>query len=279
MALPVSGESMSSDTVSHDSTVANLIKFDARCECAMGEPVVATVMTCPAVAVTPNTKFKDVVNALLAGDAYAVPVVDTEARPLGTVTEADLLANLEFHGGTDAVPIFGGAAARRRWRKASALTAAELMAAPVAVIGADAPIGQAAHRLSDPSHLQLCVVDQDMRLVGILTRRNLLTVYRRSDERIEADVTAAIQADVRRPSRHHGARRPRRRHTPGNTHLPQQGRTRRIRRIARRRRRGHPQQAELRARRPHDHRPVNGPPVPAGSTSTASSNPSRYLRS
>ena len=167
----------------------------------MGEPVVATVMTCPAVAVTPNTKFKDVVNALLAGDAYAVPVVDTQTRPLGTVTEADLLANLEFHGGTDAVPIFGGAAARRRWRKASALTAAELMAAPVAVIGADAPIGQAAHRLSDPSHLQLCVVDQDMRLVGILTRRNLLTVYRRSDERIEADVTAAIQADVRRPGR------------------------------------------------------------------------------
>jgi CBS-domain-containing membrane protein len=174
MALPVSGKSVSSDTVSHDSTVANLIKFDARCECAMGEPVVATVMTCPAVAVTPNTKFKDVVNALLAGDAYAVPVVDTEARPLGTVTEADLLANLEFHGGTDAVPIFSGAAARRRWRKASALTAAELMAAPVAVIGADAPIGQATRRLSDPSHLQLCVVDHDMRLVGILTRRNLL---------------------------------------------------------------------------------------------------------
>ena len=119
MALPVSGKSVSSDIVSHDSTVANLIKFDARCECAMGEPVVATVMTCPAVAVTPNTKFKDVVNALLASDAYAVPVVDTEARPLGTVTEADLLANLEFHGGTDAVPNLGGrpAAAGARPRR------------------------------------------------------------------------------------------------------------------------------------------------------------------
>jgi CBS-domain-containing membrane protein len=164
----------------------------------MGEPVVATVMICPAVAVTPNTKFKDVVNALLAGDAYAVPVVDSEARLLGMVSEADLLANLEFHGGTDAVPIFGGPAVRRRWRKASALTAAELMGAPVAVIGADAPIGQAARRLSH--HLQLCVVDHDMRLVGILTRRNLLAVYRRSDDRIEADVTAAIQADLRRPA-------------------------------------------------------------------------------
>ena len=62
-------------------------------------------------------------------------------------------------------------------------------------------IGQAARRLSDPSHLQLCVVDQDMRLVGILTRRNLLSVYRRSDDRIDADVTAAIQADLRRPGR------------------------------------------------------------------------------
>jgi CBS-domain-containing membrane protein len=167
----------------------------------MGEPVVATVMTCPAVTVTPSTQYKDVVRALLAGDTHAVPVVDTEGRPLGTITETDLLANLEFHGGSDAVPILGGAVARRRWRKASALTAAELMAAPVAVIGADAPIGQAARRLSDPAHLQLCVVDGDMRVIGILGRRNLLTIYRRSDDRIEADVTAAIRADLKRPAR------------------------------------------------------------------------------
>ena len=69
------------------------------------------------------------------------------------------------------------------------------------MIGADAPISQAARRLSEPSHLQLCVVDHDMSLVGILTWRNLLTVYRRYDDRIEADVTAAIQADLRRPAR------------------------------------------------------------------------------
>jgi hypothetical protein len=62
----------------------------------MGEPVVAAVMTCPAVAVTSNTKFKYVVNALLAGDAYAVPVVDTEARPLGRSPRRTCWPNSSF---------------------------------------------------------------------------------------------------------------------------------------------------------------------------------------
>jgi predicted transcriptional regulator len=167
----------------------------------MVEPVVAVVMTRPAVNVTPNAKFKDVVRALLAGDVCAVPVVDELHRPIGTITEVDVLANLEFHGGTDPAPVLGGAAARRRWRKASAITAAELMAAPAAVVAADTRISQAARRLADREPRQLCVVDRDMRLVGLLTRRNLLSLYQRTDDHIEADVRTAILADLGRPTR------------------------------------------------------------------------------
>jgi CBS domain-containing protein len=164
------------------------------------EPVVAAVMTGRPVTVTPSARFKDVVSALLAGDAAAVPVVDAEARPVGIITEVDVLANLEFHGGTDPAPILGGAGARRRWRKASALTAGELMTAPAPVIGADARVGQATRRLAG-TLLLLCVVDRNVHLVGVLTRRDLLTLFQRADDRIEADVNAAIQADLGRPTR------------------------------------------------------------------------------
>jgi CBS-domain-containing membrane protein len=167
----------------------------------MVESVVAAVMTRPAVTVGPNARFKDVVHALLSSEAPAVPVVDTHVRPVGAISAFDVMAKLEFHGGADPAPIVGGSAARRRWRKASALTAAELMAAPVAVIGADAKVSQAARRLAGCSMGQLCVVDRDMCVVGVLTGRDLLSVYRRSDEQIEADVQAAIQADLRRPAR------------------------------------------------------------------------------
>jgi CBS domain-containing protein len=167
----------------------------------MIEPVVATVMTCPPVAVTPRAPFKEVVRALLACDACAVPVVDTRRRPVGVITEIDVLANLEFHGGADAAPILSGAAARRRRRKASATSAADLMTAPAALIAAHAPVGRAARRLAELATPHLCVVDHEARLVGTLSGRNLLTLYLRSDDDIETDVLSAIEPDRGRPTR------------------------------------------------------------------------------
>jgi CBS domain-containing protein len=167
----------------------------------MSEPFVATVMTRSPVTVTPSTPFKDAARALLACDACAVPVVDITGRPVGVITELDVLANLEFHGGTDAVPILGGAGARRRRRKASATTAGGLMTAPAPVIALDAPVGRAARRLAELGIPHLCVVDRDMCLVGVLTRRNLLSLYLRTDEDVEADVRAAIGPDRHRPAR------------------------------------------------------------------------------
>ena len=171
----------------------------------MVEPVVASVMNRRLVTVAGTARFKDVACVLVASDACAVPVVDAVNRPIGVVTELDLLANLEFHGGTDAVPILGGASARRRRRKASAPTAADLMTSPAPVIAATTRLGTASRRLAEPHLPLLCVVDQQARLVGILGRRQLISLYRRPDADIVADVRAAIDADRDRPARSRAA--------------------------------------------------------------------------
>lgn len=167
----------------------------------MVEPVVASVMSRDPVAVPGTAGFKDVVCVLLASDAGAVPVVDDSRRPIGVVTEIDLLANLEFHGGSDPVPILGGAPARRRRRKASAVTAADLMTAPAPIIASHTRISTAARRLIEPHMPPLCVVDQQVRLIGLLCRNNLLGLYRRPDAEIVADVRAAVEATRDRPTR------------------------------------------------------------------------------
>jgi CBS domain-containing protein len=110
-------------------------------------------------------------------------VVDADGRPRGTIAESNVMANLEFHGGSDPTPILGGHTARKRWRKAAAATAAELMSGPPVMVCADERVSQAAKRLADSPQPVLCIVDQDVRLVGVVTARNLLTVYQRSDER------------------------------------------------------------------------------------------------
>lgn len=167
----------------------------------MDEQVVAAVMNRAPVTVVPGATFKNVVGALLATDTCAVPVLDSRHRPIGTITELDLLANLEFHGRVDPAPWLGGGHARHRWRKSSALTAAELMTTPAAVLRLDARLSIAARRLNSLGLPLLSVVDADMRLVGVLTPRDLLGTYRRPDNDIETAVRDAIRADLQRPTR------------------------------------------------------------------------------
>ena len=167
----------------------------------MGEVLVAAIMTRNPAAVRPGTVFKDVVCALLAGEVCAVPVIDAVRRPVGIVGESDILANLEFHGGVDPAPIIRTGPARRRWRQATATTAAELMTERPSVVHVDRSFDRAARALAhSPQHL-LCVVDDEMRLVGVVTMRNLLALYQRSDDSIAAEVTALLTTDRDRPTR------------------------------------------------------------------------------
>ena len=158
----------------------------------MGEVRVSGVMDRTVVSVRRETVFKDVVCALLATAADAVPVVDDEERPVGIVASAALLTNLEFHGGHDPRPILGGSKARARWRQSTTRTAGELMIGPPATVYGDARLDRAAARLADSAQPLLCVVDPAMRLIGVLTPHDLLSVYQRSDGSIEAEVRALI---------------------------------------------------------------------------------------
>ncbi|MER7245614.1 CBS domain-containing protein [Kribbella sp. NPDC000426] len=166
----------------------------------MNEPVVGMVMTRSPVSVTPEASFKQVACALLAAETCAVPVV-SDGIPIGVVSEYDVLVNLEFHGGVDQMPLIGTSAARRRRRKARAATARELMCSPSPTISSDASIGAAARRLADPARPALCVVDDQLRLIGLVTRRDLLEVFRRPDAEIAAEVRVVVERDRRRPTR------------------------------------------------------------------------------
>lgn len=60
----------------------------------MRHATVESVMTSPVVRVAPETGFREIVALLTEYDITGVPVVDAEGRPLGIVSEADLLRTL-----------------------------------------------------------------------------------------------------------------------------------------------------------------------------------------
>src|SRR4051812_9164720 len=143
----------------------------------MREPTVAEVMTSPAITVGPASAFRDVVTLLAVKKIGAVAVVDAGGHPLGVVSEADVMAKQEFHGGNDSVAWWSGPRRRARRRKATGMTAGELMTSPMVTIGAGEPVTRAARQLAERRVRRLFVVDPGGVVVGVVSRHDVLCMF------------------------------------------------------------------------------------------------------
>ncbi|WP_436498272.1 CBS domain-containing protein [Actinokineospora sp. HUAS TT18] len=161
----------------------------------MPELTVAEVMTRKVVSVDPGTPVKSVISTLAREGISAVPVVDGNLRPVGVVSEADLMAKRDFHAGTDPRPPWYSRRLRKaQWRKAKGITAADVMSSPAVTVGEDEPLTVAARRLAENRLRRLFVVDGEGRVVGVLSRRDVLGTFLRADEDIRADIERKVLA-------------------------------------------------------------------------------------
>ncbi|MFI7680096.1 CBS domain-containing protein [Actinophytocola sp. NPDC049390] len=154
---------------------------------------VASVMTEDVVTATPGTPFRELVAAMTEKSISALPVVDEQGGPIGVVSEADLLAKQEFHGGSDGQPRHDRAA-RERWYRAQGGNAAEVMTTPVRAVHADEPVSSAARLLAKAGIRRVFVVDRYGKLVGVVARRDLLRAYLTEDGDLGARITAMLVA-------------------------------------------------------------------------------------
>lgn len=159
----------------------------------MRSPTVSSVMTEDVISIQPQTAFKEIVELLTARRISAVPVVDGTGVPVGVVSEADLISKEEFDGGTDPMPLLNRAG-RQRWRQSTGLTAADVMNRNVLTIAATETVAMAARKLAKSGVRRLFVVDATGRLVGVVSRRDLLKVYLRSDEQLTHEIKANVLA-------------------------------------------------------------------------------------
>jgi CBS domain-containing protein len=139
----------------------------------------------------PATK-KDIVLVLRELHVSAFPVLDDAGHVVGVVSEADLLLK---EAGQEALGGYLLSSGRRGGRaKAAGLTAAELMTTPAVTIRPDDSLADAARLMHDRHVKRLPVVDQAGRLVGIVSRVDLLGVFDRPDSEIRAVVRKDIIA-------------------------------------------------------------------------------------
>jgi CBS-domain-containing membrane protein len=150
------------------------------------------VMTTDVVVVDRQTPYRDVVDAVMIRRVNAVPVVDSFHRVVGVVSEADLLHKVELAGVPHERRIFEGRRRKNAKLKADALTAHELMTSPAVTVLTTTTIVDAAKTMNSENVKSLPVVNLIGRLIGIISRGDLLKVHLRPDDDIRRDIVDGI---------------------------------------------------------------------------------------
>jgi CBS domain-containing protein len=117
-----------------------------------------------------------------------VPVVDYFGHVTGVVSESDLMHRVDGDERASGRRLFRGRRSRQISAKITATAAGELMNAPAVTVLPDTPLGEAARLMESEGIKRLPVTDELGRLVGIVTRGDVLRVFLRGDNQIRADV-------------------------------------------------------------------------------------------
>ncbi|GIH28655.1 hypothetical protein Aph01nite_69650 [Acrocarpospora phusangensis] len=153
---------------------------------------VMDVMGRVAIAVTQDAGFGEIVAAMQRFKVGAVTVIDQDRRPVGVVSEDDLLLKETEpvrHGLGSLSP-----ARREERRKAAGVTAMQLMTSPAIVVTPGTPVKAAARLMHENRVKQLPVIDAVTgRVCGTLHQSDLLRVFARPVGDLHEEITAVIR--------------------------------------------------------------------------------------
>jgi CBS domain-containing protein len=141
----------------------------------LAQPV-QDVMRTEVVSVSPETMVAEIVTFLLRKGYRSLPVVDENGRPLGIITDGDLLRRTGLRARLDLQAEVSVAGWQQQLAdlRAQGGTAASLMTSPVITILATAPLRQAVQQMTAHDLKRLPVVDENGRLAGWISRLGIL---------------------------------------------------------------------------------------------------------
>jgi len=153
---------------------------------------VGDVMTRDVVSVAPEAPLKDAAAVLAEHRVSGVPVVNEDGRVLGVLSGADLLWK-EIGLCTCDASLIGRVLDRAYGddARAEAKTAGEAMSSPAITVTSDETVACAARLMVVHRVNRLPVVEHG-RLVGIVSRSDLVRAFNQSDEEIEREISLEL---------------------------------------------------------------------------------------
>ncbi|HUZ55272.1 MAG TPA: CBS domain-containing protein [Streptosporangiaceae bacterium] len=154
----------------------------------MTHRAVRAVMTAPVATVSLDTPFKGLAAIMAEHGVNALPVLDAQGRIAGIVSQSDLIRKEEYQDDPAARP----PRSHHHHAQAAGLAARDVMSSPAMTITPGASIVAAA-RAFDRGHVShLVVIEADGTLAGIVTPRDLLKVYLRTDDDIRSEILGEV---------------------------------------------------------------------------------------
>lgn len=140
------------------------------------------IMTRSVLSVQPSVPVAKATAILAKRGFTALPVTDEAGDLVGIVTEADLIGNR--------FPV-SEQAAEAAAANGPGATVDEVMTAPVVGVSHDTDVSVVAREMLTGRRRSLPIVDGN-RLVGVVTRRDIVRALARTDEEVAADVRAKL---------------------------------------------------------------------------------------
>jgi CBS domain-containing protein len=145
------------------------------------------IMTSPVTTVRAETTVKQAAGLLATHGFTALPVLDDDERLVGIVTEADLVR--------DRIPLDPRAHILPGYREPAAppaTTVGEVMTSPVTAMGPGTDVALLAAALLDAKQRSMPIVEGS-RVVGIVTRRDIVATVARDDDQVAEDVRHRLE--------------------------------------------------------------------------------------
>jgi CBS domain-containing protein len=135
-----------------------------------------------------DTGYKEIAQLLTEHGISAVPVLDGASQVVGVVSEADLLVKESLLEADEHPSVIAGSKTRAARVKSAGRTAADVMTSPAVTIGPDQDVVRAARLMEAKRIKRLPVTDEQGRLLGVVSRRDILRLFVRSDQDIRNEV-------------------------------------------------------------------------------------------
>jgi CBS domain-containing protein len=155
---------------------------------------VRDLMQSDVLTTSPEESLKDVARTLVENRISGMPVCGPDRKVLGVISEGDVLFKERGRPEQRSAPLGwlldGGS--KTDLKKATARTVRDAMTAPAITVRPSSSATEAARRMIEHGVNRLPVVTQDERLVGIVTRADLVRAFARPD----AAIATEIQKDI-----------------------------------------------------------------------------------